>query len=151
MDPIFPDIILRSDLKAPFDIQAVVIEEDTAMVLSADTNIRIYDEHPIRLMTSLLDHKPEPPGTIVIKGMSPYCFYAIVHDFDQNPSFREDWVISAIDVALLKCADLGIQVLAMQTLGSTYGTQPDGWFLGLLRKCLTNQYIEFPRQILILN
>lgn len=146
-----PDIILRSELKAPFDIQAVVIEEDTAMVLSADTTIRIYDEHPIRLMTSLLDQPPELPGTIVTRGRSPYCFYAIVHDFDQDPSFREDWVASAIELALGKCVDLGIQGLATQMLGSTYGTQPADRFLDLVTKHLSNQRLEFPRQVLILD
>jgi hypothetical protein len=146
-----PEIILRSDLKAPFDIQALLIEEDTAMILSADTNVQIYDEHPIRLMTSLLDHKPESPGSIVTRGESPYCFYAIVHDFDQYPSFKEDWVSSAIELALGKCADLRIQSLAMQVLGSTYGTQPEGWFLDLLTNHIGDQQFEFPNRILVLN
>ena len=151
MDSTSPDIILRSDLKAPLDIHAVVIEEDTAMVLSADTNIRFSAEHTIRLMTSLLEHKPEMPGTIVTRGKSPYCFYAIVHDFDQNPSFRADWVASAVDMALRKCADLAIQGLAMQMLGSVYGTQSESWFLDHLTKRLSNQHIDFPRRILVLN
>ena len=151
MVSISPDITLRSDLKAPFDFQALVIEEDTARVLSADTSIRIYDEHPVRLMTSLLDQKPESPGTIVTRGTSPYCFYAIVHDFDQYPSFKEDWVSSAINLALEKCAELRIQHLAMQVLGSTYGTQSEGWFIDLLTTHISDQHLEFPRRILILD
>ena len=151
MVSISPDITLRSDLKAPFDFQALVIEEDTARVLSADTSIRIYDEHPVRLMTSLLDQKPESPGTIVTRGTSPYYFYAIVHDFDQYPSFKEDWVSSAINLALEKCAELRIQSLAMQVLGSTYGTQSESWFIDLLTMEISDQQIEFPRRILILD
>jgi len=151
MDSISPTIILRSDLRAPFDIQALVIEEDTAMILSADTKIRIYDEHPVRLMTSLLNHKPETPGTIVTRGTSPYCFYAIVHDFDQYPSLKEDWVSSAVELALAKCADLRIQNLAMQVLGSTYGTQSEAWFLDLVTRYVSDQHLEFPRRILILD
>jgi hypothetical protein len=146
-----PNIILRSDLKVPFDLEAIVVEEDTGMILSADTNIRTYDEHPIRLMTSLLDQKSETPGNIVTRGESPFLFYAIVHDFDQYPSFKEDWVSSAIALALEKCSPMRVQSLAMQVLGATYGTRSESWFLDLLTNHVRNHHDDFPARILVLN
>jgi len=148
---ISPDIILRSNLTAPFDMQAIVVEEDTSMILSADTNIQIHDEHPIRLMTSLVDHKPELPGTVVVHGKSPYYFYAIVHDFDQYPSFQERWVNSSIDMVMQKSAELRIHRLAMQMLGSIYGSQPENRFMDYLTRRILEQHIEFPKQILVLD
>ena len=149
--PNIPNITLRSELHAPFNLEAIVIEEDTAMVLSADSSVSIHDEHPIRLMTTLIDQKPEQPGSIVIRGKSPYRLYAIVHDFEQTPSFQSEWVTSAIDNALLKCSELEIANLAMQTLGSTYGRQSAPEFMDLLTIHIRELDITLPKNILILD
>ena len=79
------------------DARAVVLEDDTAMVLGARRDIiRPVDDHPIRIMTSLYEEPPRQPGGLEIRGTRPFLLHALVHDFDQEPSFREEWVREAL-------------------------------------------------------
>jgi len=107
----------------PFSIQADAVEEDTALVLSADSSI-IYDtdEHPISLMTALYAEPARIPGSVVIQGSKPYLFSAIVHDFNQHISFREEWVWCALNEILLQCESRKITALKLAPIGTRYGT-----------------------------
>ncbi len=107
---------------APFQVQAVALEEDTSLVLSADSKT-IHDsgEHPIRLMSALYAEPRRTPGSVVVKGANPSQFLAIIHDFDQEPSFREDWVWRALGEIFIECDNRKIPALKLAPLGTRYG------------------------------
>ncbi len=106
----------------PFHVQATALAEDTSLVLSADTEtIRDPDEHPIRIMTALYDEPTREPGSVVVKGTAPYHFLAIVHDFDQEPSFREAWVWDALGEILVQCKTRKVLALKLAPLGVGHG------------------------------
>ncbi|MDQ3775738.1 MAG: hypothetical protein M3461_16005 [Pseudomonadota bacterium] len=94
------NIVIAQDSYPPFDVDAVVLEEDTALILSNNVVIRETKEHAIRLMTDLFEYKEKAPGSVVVKGANPYRFFAIVHDFDKDPSCRKEWVESALHSVL---------------------------------------------------
>ena len=105
----------------PYDIDAMAFEEDTSLVLSADPKIRGSGEHPIRIMTALHDSKPFPVGTAIFRGARPYRFFAIVHDFDQEPSFQPGWVRDALRDLLAQCEEKSLGSLGLEPLGVLHG------------------------------
>jgi hypothetical protein len=122
----------------PFDVDAVVYEEDTFLVLSADTtNTPVIEEHPMRLMTRLIETRPEAPGSIRIKGRKrPYQILAIVHDVDRDPTWREEWVMQALEKVLKEAQKRKFRALALQPLGTVHGKMKEASFMKLLLSAL---------------
>jgi len=100
----------------PIDVQ--IIEEDTWQVLSADASARETDEHPIRLMTSLIDQQPLPVGEVIVSG---HRWKAVIADFDQDTMCKREW----IDLALQHIHQLTrvkrVKSLQMPLLGYKHG------------------------------
>ena len=123
----------------PFQVQATALEEDTSLVLSADTKtIRDPAEHPIRIMTALYNEPAREPGGVVVKGTGPWRFLAIVHDFDQQPSFREAWVLSALSEIFTQCKTRGVLAIKLAPLGVGHGGLEFSRFRELLNAVLEN-------------
>ena len=130
------NIVVAQDSHPPFDVAAVVLEEDTALILSTNVVIRETKEHVISLMTDLYQYKEKTPGSVVVKGANPYRFFAIVHDFDNDPSCRKEWVESALHRTLQICNTFNIESLGLQLLGTRYGPIEDEWFIDRVRMIL---------------
>jgi len=105
-------------------------------VLSADPGVRDPGEHPIRIMTALYDQQPHTPGSIVVQGRSPYRMLAVVHDLDQDPTWREEWVCAALDEVLAESGRRGLRRLAMEPLGAVHGRLARERFMALLEQVL---------------
>jgi hypothetical protein len=121
----------------PFSVDALVVEEDTYLVLSADPRPgEPHPEHPIRVMTSLLEVEPREPGSIVIRDRFPVEIAAIVHDLDDEPSWREEWVVSALDRAFAEAERRQMRALGLEMLGAIHGRLERPRFLQLLRQSL---------------
>ena len=89
-------IVAAPEDNPPFSIDAMVYEEDTWLIMSADTKVCEPEEHPIRLMRDLMNARPEPVGRVLVKGKNPLRFLAVVHDVDQDPTWKEEWVEKAL-------------------------------------------------------
>ena len=64
-------IVAAPENAAPFEVEAIAFEEDTWLVMSADPKICEPQEHPIRLMTDLIETQPEPVGSVLIQDSQP--------------------------------------------------------------------------------
>ena len=69
----------------------------------------------------------------MVKGRDPYRSFAIVHDFDQEPVCRREWVIGALKATLECCEQLRIGSLGMQVLGSRFGPVHEQWFVAQIQ------------------
>ncbi|MCZ6772297.1 MAG: hypothetical protein O7G83_09995 [Proteobacteria bacterium] len=118
-----------SDDTPPFPIDAIVLEEDTGLVLNAELDIRDDGGHPIRIMTNLYDFEAAQVGEVIVRGRNPYRFLAVVHDFEREPACREAWVVGALRTILKKCVELRIRALGMQMLGTRFGPFTRAWFI----------------------
>lgn len=127
-----PALIKAPSSAPPFAVQAIVLEEDTGLVLSADVRVKDVDEHPIRLMTGLLSSETIAIGTAVLRRGTPHRIFAVVHDMDQTPHCRQEWVVSALVQVMQLCEQLcdqeNIQSIAIQRLGSVFGKLDTFWF-----------------------
>lgn len=111
------DII--GDTIRPLPVDVRVFEEDTHLVLTVDPVMHYTDEHPIRVMTNILEAKSKKPGTIVAEGTS---WYAVIHDLDSEPSCREEWIDDAYAASLQLAEKKGIARLGIPLLGTVHGS-----------------------------
>ena len=133
------NIVIAHDSHPPFDVEAIALEEDTALILSADTVIKEIKDHPIRLMTELYNFKEKTPGSVVVKGKNPYRFLAIVHDLEREPSCEEEWIDNALNQIFYLCRKSGIKSLGLQLLGTRYGPVKYNWILDRIRSILIKE------------
>ena len=104
--------------RPPFSVDVQVIEEDTWQVLSADNTARVIDEHPIRLMTGLIDQQPLLVGKVQINGSR---WQATIVDFDQNPVCQREWIDEVYRQILDLAATNNIEAVSMPLLGVSHG------------------------------
>jgi hypothetical protein len=130
-------VVMAPREQAPFAIDAMVVEEDTYLVLSADPRVgEPHPEHPIRVMTSLLEVEPKEPGTILVRDRVPLELAAIVHDLDEEPSWREEWIVAALDYALAEAEKRRFHSIGLEMLGTIHGRLERPRFLQILRQAL---------------
>ena len=100
---------------------AVVREEDTWLILSAAPEVTPPAEPLTRIMTELLTAQPHPPGTVLVREGHPLVLLAVVHDFDEEPCCRLDWVRTALTRVLDVCRERRIGSVSLPLLGVTHG------------------------------
>lgn len=120
----------------PRGVSAVVVEEDTYLVLSADPEVRITAEHPIRLLHELSRLEPLVPGSVVVRQGSPLGLLAVIHDLGLDPTWRRSWIDEALDDILLEVRSRGLLTLAMPILGTVHGRLPRNEGLSMLLAAL---------------
>jgi len=115
---------------------AVVAEEDTYLVLSADPEVREPEVARLRAFHEAYTAEPAEPGTVVAREGSPLRLLAVVHDLSQDPSWCEEWVAAALE-AVVREADLRtVRSLVMPPLGRVHGALPRERLVVLLRAAL---------------
>lgn len=120
----------------PFDVDAVAAEEDTFLVLSAEPVVREPSVHPMRLWTKVIEAQPETPGSVLVRGKSPLSLLAIVHDLNLEPSWREEWIASALDGIFQEAENRKLRSIALPLLGTKHGSVEKERFVLLLRCAL---------------
>lgn len=96
-------------------------EDDTWLVLSAAKEVRGPAERPLRLHREMLAARPAPLGTVLVRSGDPLELLAVVHDLDQLPSCRPEWVAKALYAVLREARSRGLVSLALPLLGSVHG------------------------------
>lgn len=129
-------IVAAPENVAPFEVDAITFEEDTWLVMSADPKICEPQEHPIRLMTDLIETQPEPVGSVLIQDSQPLRFLAIVHDVNQEPTWREEWIESALREIFRKAEQRRLQAIGLPLIGTLHGKLNNQRFAALLGRVL---------------
>ena len=129
-------IVVAPSHVPPFEIDALVCEEDTWLIMSAEPREIEAPEHPIRLMTALIEAKPEPVGSVLVKGGYPLTFLAVVHDVDQDPTWNEDWIAEALINVFQEAERRRLRAIGLPLLGTRHGKLPVNRFPELLRRAL---------------
>ena len=115
---------------------AVVMEEDTYLVLSADPEVREPAVARLRVFHEAYAADPIEPGTVVAREGIPLRLLAVVHDLSQDPSWREEWIAAALGAVFREVASRRVHTLAMPALGRVHGALPRERLVGLLRAAL---------------
>lgn len=99
--------------RPPFKVGAMAFEEDTFLVMSAEPVIRAPKESLMRMMTRVIETRPETPGTMLVRGKRPLRLLAVVHDLNQEPSWREEWVADCLEKIFIEAESRKLRSLAL--------------------------------------
>jgi hypothetical protein len=131
----------------PFAVQAIAFEEDTFLVLSADPAVRDPKIPLVRIMTQLMETQPQSPGTVLVQGRSPLRLLAVIHDLNQDPSWKEEWVETAFTGIFEASERRDIRSLALPPLGTVHGTLPRNRSLEMLVKTLRERSLRHLKKL----
>jgi len=140
-------IVAAPKKNQPFPVDAEVFEEDTFLVLSADTAVRETHEPLIRVMTKVIETRPETPGSILVRGKRPLRILAIVHDLNEEPSWKIEWVQSALRQIFKEVESRGLKSLALPFLGTMHGSLEKLRFVMLLREALALKEFKYLKHL----
>jgi O-acetyl-ADP-ribose deacetylase (regulator of RNase III) len=70
----------------------------------------------------------------LVKGRRPFKFLAIVHDVNQDPTWREEWVESALEGILQETEARKLRSVALPLIGTLHGSLEQQRFIELLSK-----------------
>ncbi len=133
--------------RPPFPVDAVAFEEDTFLVLSADPEVRIPNESLLRVMTRVIETPPETPGSVVVKGKHPIHLLAIVHDLNLEPSWKEEWVVSALHAIFKEAEGRRLKSIALPFLGTLHGSLDKERFVVLLKRALERMSAKYLKRL----
>jgi hypothetical protein len=136
--------IVRAPRRATlvFLVDAVVVEDDTHLVLGADPLPRETHEEPGQLLENARANIQPVPGTLVVRGGQPIRLHAIVHALDKEPSWREEWVASALREVFREVEARELRSLSLPFLGCVHGSLAPDRFVELLRDALAEAGVE---------
>jgi len=113
---------LPPGLRPLFIVDAVVVEEDTYLVLGADPVPRETHEQPDGLLREAASTLPVPPGSMLVQDGAPLKFLAVVHDLNEEPTLREEWVEAALAATIREANRRRLRSLALEAWGARYGS-----------------------------
>lgn len=144
-------IVAAPENNPPFGIDAKVYEEDTWLIMSADPKVCEPQEHPIRLMTDLMNARPEPVGSVLVEGKNPLRFLAVVHDVDQDPTWKEEWVEKALVNIFQEAEQRRLRAIGLPMLGTLHGRLEYRRFTELLGQALMQTTLKHLRRLWLLS
>ena len=140
-------IVAAPENAPPFKIKAMVFEEDTWLVMSAAPTVCEPEVHPIRLMTDAMNAKPEPTGSVMVQNGDPLRFLAIVHDVNQEPTWKESWIEKALNSVFEAAEQRKVKSIGLPLLGTKHGRLERNRCVSLLAGVLKQTTFEYLRQL----
>jgi hypothetical protein len=105
----------------PREVAAVVLEEDTFLVMSSEVELSWEGEHPVRVINKAREVEAAPLGSVVVQSGSPLALKAVVHDLSAEPICREEHVRAALDRIAAIAEERRLRTLATPLLGVAHG------------------------------
>lgn len=127
------DIVVAPKTVPPFNIYAVVEEQDTALILSQPEIITDSGNKPAWFLANKLESQPLlKPGRVIKRDGKTIRLLAIVHDLDMEPSWSSEWITQALDNIIKVSNTQGISSIQLPVLGAQHGRFHIQDFLQLL-------------------
>lgn len=134
---------------ALLQVDAVVEEQDTQLLLGKSPVIMDSITSFTQLVRKMEQQAAEEPGTVIVKRTRPIRFITIVYDIDSKPICREEWLEQALKNILEQCRKFEVRSLAMPLIGTSYGRIDEQTMIILLEKLLIEYREDYPRKIFI--
>jgi hypothetical protein len=132
----FKDITIILSPLPPFQIEAEVVEQDTALVLEPTFEVAYPNESAEELINQAFEIPPITPGSVVVRGNFPLKLVAIVHDFDEEPNWKEEWIVKALYSILYLSEQFQLQAIAIPLLCTRHGSLEKQRFFDILHSVI---------------
>lgn len=124
----------------PFPVNAIVEEQDTALVLGETNEIRDPGDKPAWYLANKLETQAlRTPGEVIMKNTLPLRLQAIILDLDAERCCNERWISQAIenlfDIARLHY----LRAVQLPPLGTRFGSISNARFIKVLLEILLRQ------------
>lgn len=126
------EITVAPDADPPGNVDAVVEEQDTALLLGGVPVLRDTAESYSELVVAMQRQTPLAPGQVLVKHTTPRRFIAIIYAVDQHPPCRTAWINTALIGVLREIRTCQARQISMPLLGVAHGRLPAAEFMRLL-------------------
>ena len=134
------DIAIAPQQFPPFQVDALVEEQDTAMLLGESHSLPSGENKPVWYFANKLESKNLPtPGQVVVRDTQPLRLQAIVHDLDAEPSCSELWIFQAIQQIFDTAESRDLQAIQMPLLGTRYSQITSTQFFTILLEIIVRK------------
>ena len=133
--------------RPPFKAEAMAFEEDNFLIMSAETIVRAPKESLMKIMTRVIATQPETPGKVLVRGKRPLRFLAVVHDLNQEPSWKEEWVADCLEKIFAEAESRKLKSIVLPFLGTLHGRLERRRFLKLLGHALSQTELSHLERI----
>jgi hypothetical protein len=141
------EVIIAPPELPPFKIDAIVEEQDTSLLLGVTPIISETNESFDKLVSQMIAQQPRSPGEVVVKGNHPVRLLAVVHNLEQEPTWKEEWIANTLGHIFKESVNNRIKTVAMPVLGSIYGSLNYENFIELFRSALPPGNFTYPEKI----
>lgn len=115
------DMIPADQADPPFPVDARAFEEDTYLVLSADQSFRDSGESLGQALLRANNTEPHRPGTVVVQSGKPLRLLAVIHDLDEDPTWKKEWIRQCLSRILTVTEERRLPTLGLPLLGTKHG------------------------------
>lgn len=115
-------VVVAPEDAPPFPVEAMAVEQDTHLLLATDGIVEEPEEDYRELVAAAGEPSPLTPGTVLVKKGKPLQLLAIVHDIDSQPTWREDWVASAINGVIEEVEWRRLESVGLPLIGTRHGS-----------------------------
>ena len=98
-------------------------------------------------MTDVINAEPEPVGSVVVRKGHPLRFLAIVHDVNQEPTWKEEWIVTALKHVFQESEKRKISAMGLPLLGTKHGRLDKLRFVVLLAEVLNHIVWDHLKQL----
>lgn len=133
----------------PFDVVAKIEEQDTSLILEPGDTINEYnDDKPVWYLSNTQAlQETHQTGNVIIKHGQPLRLLAIIHDLDNSPSWREDWIKLALETSFSILNDREITSVALPCFGRHFKNFETQDFIRPLAYVIQKSNYPYPRKI----
>jgi hypothetical protein len=143
-------VVVAPEHAPPFPIDALAVEEDTHLLLSSDNVVTEPDEEFGALVEAAGKKSTNRPGSVLVRKTKPLRFLAIVHDIDCEPTWREEWIASAINGIVEEAEWRRLASLGMPLIGTRHGNVEMRRVALWLGRCLSHTSFRYLKRVWVI-
>lgn len=133
------EILITFSVHGIRNLDAIVEEQDTNLLLGPITDMREVRESYRTLIKQMQDQPARSPGEIIIKDQRPVRLLAVVYDLEQEPVCQTAAIKQVLADLMVEIQKHRFKVVAMPMLGTTYGPLGVEEFFNLLRDTISSR------------
>lgn len=143
-------VVVAPEDAPPFPVEAVAVEQDTHLLLGGDDVVVEPAEDYGELVAAAGEPSPYTPGTVLVKKGEPLRLLAIVHDIDCEPTWREDWVASAINGVIEEAEWRRLESVGVPLIGTRHGSIEMRRVALWLGRCLSRTSFRYLKRVWVI-